>query len=63
MNFYQKEIETILSMGVEPDRIIYANPVKSPSFIRQAALKGVKRMTYDNEIELLKVNSLFPNAE
>lgn len=56
-------METILSMGVGPNRIIYANPCKTPSFIRQASLKGVKLMTFDHDMELVKIQKLYPNAE
>ncbi|GAU24936.1 hypothetical protein TSUD_311710 [Trifolium subterraneum] len=35
------EIESVLSLGVSPDRIIYANPCKSESHIKYAACVGV----------------------
>ncbi|RYG21361.1 MAG: hypothetical protein EON93_25990, partial [Burkholderiales bacterium] len=45
---------SILSLGVSPDRIIYANPCKAASFIRHAASSGVDMMTFDNADELAK---------
>ena len=30
----KSELKSILDLGVSPDRIIYANPCKQPSFIR-----------------------------
>nr|ADY39599.1 putative ornithine decarboxylase-like [Hottentotta judaicus] len=57
------EIETVIKLGVDPSRIIYANPCKTRSFIKYAATVGVKMMTFDNEIELYKIKSIFPNAE
>jgi ornithine decarboxylase len=57
------EIETILNLGVEPSRIIYAQPCKAKSFIRYAAEQGVKQMTFDNSDELYKINRFFPDAE
>lgn len=57
------EIENVLSIGVEPERIIYANPCKTKSFIKHAASVGVDLMTFDNEMELHKVKILHPDAK
>ncbi|KAH3696032.1 ornithine decarboxylase-like isoform X1 [Dreissena polymorpha] len=57
------EIQKVLSMGVCPSRIIYANPCKQSSMIRFAAKANVEMMTFDNESELHKVKSLFPTAK
>lgn len=57
------EIEAVLSLGVEPARIIYANPCKTRSFIKHASSVGVNMMTFDNEAELHKVKALHPNAK
>lgn len=57
------EIEAVLSMGVDPSRIIYANPCKTGSFIKHAASVGVNAMTFDNEMELHKTKSLHPDAQ
>jgi len=56
------EIEQVLSLGVSADRIIYANPCKTRSFISHANKKGVKLMTFDNETELYKIKDKFPDA-
>lgn len=50
-------------MGVDPSRIIYAQPCKIKSHLRYASNNGVKQMTFDNADELHKVKQLFPNAE
>lgn len=50
-------------MGVEPTRIIYAQPCKTKSHLRYAASHGVKQITFDNIDELHKTKQLFPNAE
>jgi ornithine decarboxylase len=50
-------------MGVDPARIIYAQPCKTNSFIRYAAQQGVKQMTFDNAEELYKIKRHFPAAE
>jgi ornithine decarboxylase len=57
------EIEQVLKMGVDPSRIIYAQPCKTKSYVRYAAQHGVKQMTFDNADELYKTKQLFPDAE
>lgn len=59
----KQEIEQILSLGVDPDKIIYANPCKTNAFIRHAKNVNVNLMTFDNELELHKVAQLHPNAQ
>ncbi|KAK6188413.1 hypothetical protein SNE40_004590 [Patella caerulea] len=59
----KSEIEQVLSLGVSPSRIIYANPCKQKSFIRHAAKQKVKMMTFDNEPELDKIKMIYPDAE
>ncbi|CAN8002040.1 unnamed protein product, partial [Ixodes hexagonus] len=58
----KSEIDAVRSLGVSPSRIIYANPCKTKSFIKHAAVQGVDLMTFDNEQELYKVKELFPLA-
>lgn len=57
------EIEQVLAMGVDPSRIIYAQPCKTKSYMRYASQQGVKQMTFDNADELYKTKALFPDAE
>ncbi|ORY09332.1 ornithine decarboxylase [Clohesyomyces aquaticus] len=57
------EIEQVLKIGVDPSRIIYAQPCKTKSYVRYAAQHGVKQMTFDNADELYKTKQLFPDAE
>lgn len=57
------EIEQVLGMGVDPTRIIYAQPCKTNSYVRYVATKGVRQMTFDNGDELRKIARLFPEAE
>lgn len=49
-------------MGVRPNKIIYANPCKTKSYIKHAETVGVDLMTFDNEQELYKVAQLYPAA-
>ena len=57
------EMDRVTAMGVAPDRIIFANPCKMPSQIAHAKRLGVRRMTFDNEDELLKIAQIYPEAE
>lgn len=57
------EIDQVLSMGTSPERIIYAQPCKTNSYVRYVKSAGVKQMTFDNADELYKIAKLFPDAE
>ncbi|KAF2749938.1 ornithine decarboxylase [Sporormia fimetaria CBS 119925] len=59
----KNEIDMVLKMGVDPSRIIYAQPCKTKSYVRFAAQNHVKQMTFDNADELYKTQQLFPEAE
>jgi len=58
------EISQVLAVGgIEPSNIIYANPCKAASFIRNAAKVGVDLMTFDNFDELKKISRVHPGAK
>ncbi|EMC91106.1 hypothetical protein BAUCODRAFT_127023 [Baudoinia panamericana UAMH 10762] len=57
------EIEQVLKLGVDPSRIIYAQPCKTKSYLRYTAKQNVKQMTFDNTDELYKVKEICPEAE
>ncbi|XP_027356994.1 ornithine decarboxylase-like [Abrus precatorius] len=57
------EIESVLSLGISPERIIYANPCKSESHIRYAATVGVNVTTYDSKDEVEKIRKWHPKCE
>ncbi|KAJ5170447.1 Ornithine decarboxylase [Penicillium coprophilum] len=59
----KSEIDLALQTGIDPSRIIYAQPCKTKSYLRYAAEVGVKQMTFDNADELYKIKSNFPEAE
>ncbi|KAA8579613.1 hypothetical protein FQN60_006706 [Etheostoma spectabile] len=44
-----------LSLGVTPDKIIFAHTTKPMSHIKYACAHGVDVMTFDSEDELLKI--------
>lgn len=57
------EIQQVLGIGVDPSRIIYAQPCKAISFIRYAAEQSVKQMTFDSTEELWKIKQHCPDAK
>ncbi|XP_062564368.1 ornithine decarboxylase-like [Armigeres subalbatus] len=57
------EIAKILALGVSPDRIIFANPMKPSSHLRYANVNNVKTMTFDSDIELHKIRKFCPDAK
>ncbi|XP_049834924.1 ornithine decarboxylase-like [Schistocerca gregaria] len=57
------EINKVLSVGVDPSRIIFAHPAKPLSHLRHAAAVGVDLMTFDGERELHKIKNVFPTAK
>jgi len=50
----RSEIDLILRQGVDPSRIIYANPCKQPSQLRYASAAGINLSVFDSEAELVK---------
>lgn len=58
------EISQVLDVGgIDPSRIIFANPCKAVSFVRNAAKMGVDMMTFDNADELYKIARAHPRAQ
>lgn len=52
-----------LSLGVTPDKIIYAHTAKPQAHIKYACAHGVDLMTFDSEDELLKISLCHPKAK
>ncbi|KAF9391836.1 hypothetical protein CPB97_005244 [Podila verticillata] len=59
----KNEIQSVLEMGVDPSRIIYANPCKQNSFVKYAQTNDVRMMTFDNAEELHKIKRFHPDAQ
>ncbi|XP_053194227.1 ornithine decarboxylase-like [Scomber japonicus] len=57
------EIQLALSLGVTPDKIIYAHTTKPGFHIKYACAHGVDLMTFDNEAELLKISQCHAKAK
>jgi ornithine decarboxylase len=49
------EFNLVLELGVEPERIIYANPCKRPEDIQAGMKKMIQRTTFDSVCELQKI--------
>jgi len=49
------EIQQVLDLGVEPERILYANPCKRVQDIAFAKENGIMRTTFDSVCELKKI--------
>ena len=57
------ELQQVVNLGVEPENILYANPCKATSQLTAASKMGVKRMTFDNVDELMKIKAECPDAK
>lgn len=56
------ELKLLSSIGVEPERIISSNPVKTFKFLKMAASYGVSYFAYDSEDEVDKMARLLPGC-
>lgn len=56
------ELNLLASVGIEADRIISSNPVKSERFLQAAFAYGVKRFAFDSALEADKMARLAPGA-
>ena len=54
------EIDKIIDLDIDTSRIIYANPCKRKKDIIDAYNKGIRVITFDNEIELEKIAEVAP---
>lgn len=57
------EIKKVLEVGVDKNRIIYANPLKQISHLKYAAKNGIEKVTFDSYEELLKIKKFHPKAK
>ncbi|WP_346355172.1 type III PLP-dependent enzyme [Azotosporobacter soli] len=56
------EIMALAQMGVAPERIVYANPVKTKQGLAAARRTGVNRFTFDSESEIDKMAKEAPGG-
>ena len=59
----KNEISQVLELGTTPDKIIFANPVKSATHIKYARSSAVDLMTFDDVNELYKIKLHHPCAK
>lgn len=59
----KKELSQILKLGVDPERIIYANTVKQISHLKYSEEKKIEKVTFDSPAELEKIKKFHPNAK
>ena len=57
------EIQLVLDAGVEPERILYANPCKRVQDIAFAKDMKILRTTFDSVCELKKMAAIFPECQ
>ena len=57
------EMNLVLSLGASPQKIIFANTIKSIEDIQEAYKRHVTLMTFDNEPELYKIAKHAPGAQ
>lgn len=58
-----EELRSVLSLGVDPSRIVFANPCKTASSLVFARRVGVMHTTFDNLDELDTIKAYHPDAE
>jgi len=56
------EMMALTSMGISPDRMVYANPVKTHNGLAVAKRTGVYKFTFDNESEITKMAKAVPGG-
>ncbi|MBI3317204.1 MAG: type III PLP-dependent enzyme [Candidatus Omnitrophica bacterium] len=57
------EMRLVLGLGAKPEKIIFANTIKSVEDIIAARKCRVNLMTFDNEPELYKISEHYPSAQ
>jgi ornithine decarboxylase len=59
----QVELNSVLSLGVSPNSVVYANACKRPSDLRHMKATDTFLTTFDCESELLKIKKYHPRAD
>ena len=57
------EMRFLTEMGIAPERMVYANPVKTPSGLKVAKETGVYKFTFDSESEIGKMAKGVPGGQ
>jgi len=56
------EIKTLAGLGIDGERMIYANPIKTTTGLKACNYAGVNKMTFDNMAEIEKMAKACPGA-
>ena len=56
------EMRFLTELGITPERMVYANPVKTPSGLKVAKETGVYKFTFDSESEIGKMAKAIPGG-
>jgi len=56
------EMQFLTELGIVPERMVYANPVKTPSGLKVAKETGVYKFTFDSESEIGKMAKAIPGG-
>ena len=56
------EMLSLTNLNIAPDRMIYANPVKTANGLVTAKNQGIFKMTFDSESEIYKMAKVLPGA-
>jgi ornithine decarboxylase len=56
------EMLMLTAMGIEPDNMVYANPVKTAGGLDVARRKGIHRFTFDSASEIGKIADAIPGS-
>jgi ornithine decarboxylase len=57
------ELRILQSLGVEPERIITSNPIKTFKFLEDAVRYGIKYYAFDSKSEVEKLAKYAPNCD
>ncbi len=58
----RNEIETVLKLGGKPEKMIFANTIKTQEALKISQKNGIDLMTFDSEYELAKIAKYYPGA-
>ncbi|HML89312.1 MAG TPA: type III PLP-dependent enzyme [Methylomusa anaerophila] len=56
------EMRLLSRIGIAPERMVYANPVKTPNGLKVAGQVGVNKFTFDSESEIAKMAAAVPGG-
>jgi len=56
------ELDILTNLNIEPQKVIFSNPVKIPNQIKRAFDAGVRIFAYDTESELKKISQNAPKS-